>query len=427
MLILFGINTKTVDKIMEETDDNPFRAEQDENLEYRRSHPWLAFSLNLGLFTPRLWSLLGECQSKCEHLAGVPLRPSTAKSRTQVYLAKGALASAAIEGNTLTEDEALAHVEGRLKSPPSREYLQREIDNLIRLHNEVARDVLDGQPRQFTAELIKEYNRKVLAGLEVEAHVVPGEIPGVDIGVGRYKGAPRHECDHLLSKLAWWLNQDWAHPDALDPIMAAIVKAVLAHLYLVWIHPFGDGNGRTARMLEVHILLQSGVPHPSCQLLSNHYNLTRERYYRELRRTSESKDGVIPFISYAVFCLKKKKKEQIYAVRHQQWDVSWHNYIHEFFKEQKDGKVMKRRRTLVLDLSSRPDPVLKSNITRFSPKVAEQYAVVDEKTASRDVDWLEKQGLIRKEGSEYTANRELILAFLLRTVRHTSPQTPRGE
>ncbi|MBW2661693.1 MAG: Fic family protein, partial [Deltaproteobacteria bacterium] len=36
-------------------------------------------------------------------------------------------------------------------------------------------------------------------------------------------------------------------------------------------HPFGDGNGRTARLLEFEALLSSGVPAPSSQLLSNHY------------------------------------------------------------------------------------------------------------------------------------------------------------
>lgn len=57
--------------------------------------------------------------------------------------------------------------------------------------------------------------------------------------------------------------------------MYAIFKAVVAHLYLAWIHPVGDGNGRTARLVEFQILLSSGVPSPAAHLLSNHYNQTR--------------------------------------------------------------------------------------------------------------------------------------------------------
>jgi Fic/DOC family len=41
-----------------------------------------------------------------------------------------------------------------------------------------------------------------------------------------------------------------------------LVKAILAHLYIAWIHPFGDGNGRAARLMELRILLEAGVPMP---------------------------------------------------------------------------------------------------------------------------------------------------------------------
>lgn len=51
--------------------------------------------------------MLGEAASKCEHIAGVPLRPSVAQELHRLYLAKGALATTAIEGNTLTENEVL--------------------------------------------------------------------------------------------------------------------------------------------------------------------------------------------------------------------------------------------------------------------------------------------------------------------------------
>ena len=98
---------------------------------YERTHPWLTFIANLKNAPPTLWLMLGECQSKCEHIARVPLRPATAKQLYQVYLAKGALATTAIEGNTLSEEEVLQHLEGKLKLPPSREYLIKEIDNIV--------------------------------------------------------------------------------------------------------------------------------------------------------------------------------------------------------------------------------------------------------------------------------------------------------
>ena len=64
-------------------------------------------------------------------------------------------------------------------------------------------------------------------------------------------------------------------------------------------HPFGDGNGRTGRLLELAILLEAGLPQPVCHLLSNHYNLTRASYYREPDRGSRTSDGIYGFIAYA--------------------------------------------------------------------------------------------------------------------------------
>ncbi len=45
-------------------------------------------------------------------------------------------------------------------------------------------------------------------------------------------------------------------------LIYAIIKAVLAHVYIAWIHPFGNGNGRTARLIEFHLLMSGGMPPP---------------------------------------------------------------------------------------------------------------------------------------------------------------------
>lgn len=57
--------------------------------QYLKSHPWLTFTLNLRPAPVSLWVLLGECQSKCEHIAGVPLRPNIAQLLQLLYLASG--------------------------------------------------------------------------------------------------------------------------------------------------------------------------------------------------------------------------------------------------------------------------------------------------------------------------------------------------
>jgi hypothetical protein len=103
---------------------------------YEQTHPWLKFDADFSALSPSLWIILGACQSKCEHIALVPLRPDTRQKLFNIYLAKGALASTAIEGNTLTEQQVLQHLEGRLTLPPSQQYLQKEVDNIVKACNE---------------------------------------------------------------------------------------------------------------------------------------------------------------------------------------------------------------------------------------------------------------------------------------------------
>ena len=77
---------------------------------FERSHPWITFRCDLGRAGADLWLLLGEAASKCEHISRVPLQPTTAKRLHQLYLAKGAAATTAIEGNTLSEEDVLKAV-----------------------------------------------------------------------------------------------------------------------------------------------------------------------------------------------------------------------------------------------------------------------------------------------------------------------------
>ena len=72
---------------------------------YEGSHPFISFHLDLRRAGPELWLLLGEAQSKCDHISGIPLRPSVAHALHPLYLVKGVQATTAIEGNTLTESE----------------------------------------------------------------------------------------------------------------------------------------------------------------------------------------------------------------------------------------------------------------------------------------------------------------------------------
>jgi len=381
-------------------------------MRFEDTHKWLTFSVaRLERSGPRLWAMLGECQSKCEHIAGVPLRPDVADNLHRVYLAKGALATTAIEGNTLSEHEVLQVLKGDLKLPPSREYLKQEIDNIVGALNGIWEQVGSKTLPALTVGELEHFNKLVLDGLTVEEGIVPGRIRTHEVGVARYRGAPPEDCRYLLERLTTWLEgQEFQTPPGMD-IIWGIIRAVTAHLYMAWIHPFGDGNGRTARLVEYRLLLASGAPSPAVHLLSNHYNLTRSEYYRQLERASASGGDYVPFFEYAVRGFLDGLREQIAEIRKFQLDVIWRNYVHEAFGDRKT-EVEKRRRDLVLALSYVDKPVRMAGIQNISPSIATAYHGTSRMLLNRDLNALGKMGLVVRSRNGVIANKRIVEAFL---------------
>ena len=380
---------------------------------YQRTHRWLTFSANLRDADISLWMLLGEACSKCDHVAGVPLQPTLARYLNAVYLAKGAHGTTAIEGNTLSEEEVRERVEeGDLGTSEPRDYRKREVDNVLRAFNEIRRETaVNGARKHITTEQILEWNRTVMDGIAGES-VVPGEIRRYSVGVGSYQAPPAEDCSFLLDRMCEWLSEEDFYREKLGTA-SDIIRAILAHLYLAWIHPFGDGNGRTARLVEFYILFNAGVPDIAAHLLSDFYNKTRPKYYAQLKAASGSGGDIVPMLRYAVSGLVDGLGEQIAVIRGHQWDISWRDYVNEYFEDKRDSEKYRRQRFLVLDLSTALEPVSRNRLTQVSARVAAMYATKTPRVLTSDLAELREVGLItRVEPGSYVANRGLILAFI---------------
>ncbi|MFI1889849.1 Fic family protein [Streptomyces jumonjinensis] len=364
---------------------------------YEESHPWITFHLDMTELDPPSWLLLGEALSKFDHIAGVPLQPEVAAELSGIYLSKGAHATTQIEGNTLSEQQVRRRVEHDLELPPSQEYLGQEIDNVIAGYNRIVEDVVERRPLALTVDRITEFNKIVLEGLTEEGDAPPGKIRTTSVLVGNvYRGAPAEDCEHLLDRLCTWLSEMRQQTAGTPYERSTIVlSAILAHLYIAWIHPFEDGNGRTARLVEYQLLLQAGAPTVAAHVLADHYNKTRNVYYRELRRTSQERPYKVGgLIKYALQGLVDGLRQQIEEIQGQQLGVTWVNYVHDAFHE-KNTPACARQRKLVLSL-----PVTgwtpKSGIRELTPALAVDYAGRGEKTVTRDINALESMGLIMR-------------------------------
>jgi Fic family protein len=382
---------------------------------YEESHPWITFTLPDLTSKWRIWLRLGEADSKCQHLAGVPVKPSVAEELMVFYMAKGARATTAIEGNTLTEEQVRAIADNTARIPASQEYQEVEVRNVIGLMSEISKTVVNGGQLPLTPSRMMDINERLLEGTDLSDGVTPGVLRHGEVIVGSvYRGAPPQDCEYLLDRLCIWLDSDDFRSDDSELQFAlAVIKAIVAHVYLAWIHPFDDGNGRTARLVEHQILAMSGlVPLPATSLLSGHYNLTRGRYYRLLEEASRKPPigDLSNFIEYAALGLADGLRGQIERLKAQQVDVAWSDLVREIMAKQPTTDTSRRREEVAMALD-RMSPTPSNQVPLLTPSIARMYAPKGDRTVVRDLNALRTLRLARKVPGGWVSNKDMVLAF----------------
>jgi Fic family protein len=96
-------------------------------------------------------------------------------------------------------------------------------------------------------------------------------------GQNVYEGPPAEEVPGLVAELMQQL--------ATDEVSDPLVHAAMAHLNLVMIHPFRDGNGRMARALQTLVLSRGGIGEPAFSSIEEWLGSNTEDYYRVLAAT----------------------------------------------------------------------------------------------------------------------------------------------
>ena len=151
--------------------------------------------------------------------------------------------------------------------------------------------------RPVDASFIRHVHRLVVTDCDDE-HCEPGAYRqagyNVVFGTPRCRGvAGGTDCAAALDALCRSIAADLRQHDP-------IIRALAVHYHLTAMHPFGDGNGRTARAVEAFMLKQAGVNTPVPISLSNYYYDNREDYFASLYASRQEQHNLTRFLCFAL-------------------------------------------------------------------------------------------------------------------------------
>jgi Fic family protein len=381
--------------------------------ELQREYPHLMFRRHWDLSAKSL-HLLGQCEAYVKAINNTPILPHHYGQLMNVALMKGAQATTAIEGNTLS-DEEVQKIMDKQKLPPSKEYQAIEVGNILTAFNELLTEIVNTNVDHFISiELLLRFHKLVGQNLGEHFSAIPGQLRNSDVVVGRYRCPDYRDVPVLLEQLCQWLRIEFKYGQTEQSFSEVVIQAIVTHVYIEWIHPFGDGNGRTGRLVEFYILLRGGNPDISSHILSNYYNLTRTAYYRQIEKATESKN-LTEFIEYALLGFRDGLVQTLDIIQKSQFQNTWQKLIYDKFDAIRQGSredVFRRQRTLALEIPFDKEFTI-SQVSSLSVPLAKQYAAtVTEKTIQRDVEKLIELELVRKSANGYIANTDILRSMI---------------
>ena len=151
--------------------------------------------------------------------------------------------------------------------------------------------------RWVTTDFILDIHRRIVTGCD-DDHCEPGALRpqgwNVTFGTPTCRGAEGGaECRTAFDSLCSAIEGEFRQHDR-------IIQAITTHYHVGSMHPFGDGNGRTARALEAFMLRQAGVNDMVMVSLSNYYYEHKDEYLGALFASRSRGHDLTPFLRFAL-------------------------------------------------------------------------------------------------------------------------------
>lgn len=259
-------------------------------------------------YTNEIVNNLIEITSAREIILNAYLVPKWEVSLRREALIRVTHASTAIEGNPLTLEEVSKLAQGREITATRKakqevlNYLKvlenidkyqenKKIDeeNMLKMHKDITRDTLENPEWEGRYRDIQVYVGNRITGEVIFTPPPPKKVPS------------------LAREFIPWLNSEESYQ--IHPVLTAGI----AHYWLVWIHPFVDGNGRIARALATLILYLREFDIKRFFVLDDYYDSDRRAYYDALESINQKTLDLTKWLEYStegvkISILKVKEK-----------------------------------------------------------------------------------------------------------------------
>lgn len=240
-------------------------------------------------------------------LKSMPYHKSWVENLQKMELKREVAGTAKIEGADFTDSE----LDAALKETPEELHTrsQRQARAAKKAYLWIA-DIPDDRP--IDEKLICEIHNRMVTGAD-DDHCPPGIIRAQDQNVTF--GTPRHrgveggsDCAGAFAQYVKALQQEYSGHDPF-------VQALAAHFHFASMHPFLDGNGRTARCLEALLLKRAGLRDTCFIAMSNYYYDEKIRYLGVLSESRAQDFNLTSFLNFGLRGIETQSKRLLSLIR----------------------------------------------------------------------------------------------------------------
>ena len=350
----------------------------------------------------RLFELLIEAKILCRTINDLPILPDIASQLEEEVIRKSIFGTAAIEGNPLKEEqvnqilskEELNDLEEKQKKAAT------EIQNLKFVYGLIKTSKPEKAPVELTEESIKTIHFTITQDIQ-HKYNIPGQYRSETVKVGDKEHGGVYTPPKILEDIKVLMKEFilWINSKELleaDPL----IRAGLAHFYLGLIHPFSDGNGRTARIVESMLLSQSGLKYVPV-MLSNYYYKNIDEYFRvfsiSINSIKKKRYDLTPFLEFIIKGIVESEEEIKGKITFIIRKFTLRDYYESL---RKNKKITQRQHDFLMVLLDNMKPFKLVDLFE-NPLFKVLYKNVSERTARRDIDKLLKMKLLISEDKGY--------------------------